>query len=102
MAKTKEIEEVVIEPTAVEEPKVAEKDMNELVPIMLFKDNGKYKEPLFVSVNGESILIPRGERFEIKRKFWEVIEQSQTQDAQTAQLIGELAEEYKRNQRDLV
>ena len=36
--------------------------MEELVEIKLFKDNGKYKDDVFVSVNGETIAIKRGDR----------------------------------------
>lgn len=62
--------------------------MNELVEIQLFKDNGRYKDDVFVGVNGETILIKRGERVKIKRKFAEALANSNTQDAQTADLIA--------------
>lgn len=68
---------------------------NELVEVKLFKDNNKYKDDVFVSVNGENCLIKRGERVKIKRKFAEVLEQSDMQDAQTARLI-ESAMEVKK------
>ena len=32
----------------------------ELVTVQLFKDNDKYRDDLFVAVNGERILIQRG------------------------------------------
>ena len=53
---------------------------NELVEVKLFKDNNKYKDDVFVSVNGDNCLIKRGERVKIKRKFAEVLEQSDIQD----------------------
>lgn len=59
-------------------------DPNEEVEIKLFKDNGKYSQPLFVGVNGETIAIKRGEKVKIKRKFLEVIENSERQDYETA------------------
>ena len=68
---------------------------NELVEVKLFKDNSKYKDDVFVSVNGDNCLIKRGERVKIKRKFAEVLEQSDMQDAQTARLI-ESAMEVKK------
>lgn len=68
---------------------------NELVEVKLFKDNNRYKDDVFVSVNGENCLIKRGERVKIKRKFAEVLEQSDMQDAQTARLI-ESAMEVKK------
>lgn len=59
-------------------------DPNEEVEVKLFKDNGKYSKPLFVGVNGETIAIQRGEKVKIKRKFLEVIENSERQDYETA------------------
>lgn len=60
---------------------------DELVPIRLFKDNDKYKDDVFVAVNGESIQIKRGETVMVKRKFARVLEQSEQQDTSTANLI---------------
>ena len=77
------------------ERKAREAYLNELVEVRLFKDNNKYKDDVFVSVNGENCLIKRGERVKIKRKFAEVLEQSDMQDAQTARLI-ESAMEVKK------
>lgn len=71
-----------------EEEKAAyDKHMDELVEVKLFKDNDKYKEPVFVGVNGESIAIERGVRVKIKRKFAEVLDNSDNQDYETALLI---------------
>lgn len=67
----------------------------ELVPVMLFKDNEKYKEDVFVSVNGETCLIQRGKQVNIKRKFYEVLMQSQAQDMATAEMIAGYTNEYK-------
>ena len=39
----------------------------ELVSVRLFKDNDKYKGDVFVAVNGQSVLIRRGERVAIKK-----------------------------------
>ena len=33
---------------------------NELVPVKLFKDNDKYKDDIFVAVNGVGMIVPRG------------------------------------------
>ncbi len=68
----------------------------ELVTVQLFKDNGKYKEDLYVAVNGERILIQRGVPVQIKRKFAEVIEHSQMQDQQTDALMQRMADDYVR------
>lgn len=60
---------------------------NELVEVKLFKDNNKYKDDVYVSVNGDNCLIKRGERVKIKRKFALVLDASDLQDYQTSLLI---------------
>lgn len=67
----------------------------ELVKIRLFKDSGKYKDDVFVSCNGETIAIKRGEEVEIKRKFADILEKSLIQDQKTAQLIEQKSKEFK-------
>lgn len=62
--------------------------MDELVEVKLFKDTGKYKDDVYVGVNGENVLIKRGERVRIKRKFAEVLDNSDRQDLETAELIA--------------
>lgn len=65
----------------------------ELVEVKLFKDNGKYKDPLFIGCNGESIAIERGVRVKIKRKFAEILDNSEHQDYETAMMIAKTAEQ---------
>lgn len=74
---------------------------DELVTVELFKDNGKYKDPLLVCVNGENCLIQRGVPVQIKRKFIWAIEQSQFQDKQTAQMIEREASAFADAERRL-
>lgn len=69
--------------------------LEELVEVRLFKDNNKYKDDVFVSVNGENCVIKRGERVRIKRKFAEVLEQSDKQDYETSKLIERAMEVQK-------
>lgn len=71
--------------------------MNELVEIKLFKDTGKYKDDVFVSCNGETIAIKRGERVKIKRKFAEILDNSEHQDYETAQLIEQKTGEFAKS-----
>lgn len=68
---------------------------NEYVEVKLFKDNGRYSDDVFVSVNGETCLIKRGERVRIKRKFAEVLDASDVQDYETAMLIERESSEDK-------
>lgn len=68
----------------------------ELVEVKLFKDTGKYKDDVFVGCNGETIAIQRGERVKIKRKFAEILDNSEHQDYETAQLIEQKSAEWER------
>lgn len=76
-------------------PKPAVARADELVPVRLFKDNDKYKDDVFVAVNGERVQIRRGETVYIKRKFAEVLEQSMKQDTATANMIERKSAEYE-------
>lgn len=60
----------------------------EKVRIKLFKDNGRYKGDLFVSVNGINYKIRRGVEVEVPRAVAEVLEHSQRQDDLTAARIA--------------
>ena len=59
----------------------------ETTTITLFYDGLKYKDPLFVQINGKSFLIKRGEPVEVPVEVAEVINQSLVQDGRAAQLI---------------
>lgn len=88
--KTAEIQE----PEVIETEEFAGDPGEELVTVQLFKDNDRYRDDLFVAVNGERILIQRGVPVQIKRKFAEVIEHSQMQDQQTDALMQRMADDY--------
>lgn len=70
--------------------------MEELVEVKLFKDTGKYKDDVYVGVNGENVLIKRGERVKIKRKFAEALDNSDRQDLETAELIAGEQRKYEK------
>ena len=57
------------------------------VRIRLFKDNGKYKDDVFVGVNGKGYRIQRGVDVEVPESVANVLEESARQDAATAALI---------------
>lgn len=63
--------------------------MQKNVRIKLFKDNSRYKEDLFVSVNGVNYKIRRGVEVEVPPEVAEVLEHSQMQDERTAARIAE-------------
>ena len=65
-----------------------------LVPIRLFKDNDKYKDDVFVAVNGRSFQIKRGETVQVPAYVAEVLEQSMAQDNATANLIERESSAY--------
>ena len=64
---TQEAEAVQAEPTE-------EKDT---VVIRLFKDNQRYKAPVFVGVNGVTYLVQRGVDVEVPKAVAEVLEHSE-------------------------
>lgn len=59
--------------------------------VNLFYDGDKYKEPLYVGINGMNWLIKRGEPVEVPEEVYEVIMNSQTQDGKTARMVKELS-----------
>ena len=71
---------------------------NEPVEVKLFKDNNKYKDDLYVSVNGENCVIKRGERIRVKRKFADVLDKSDMQDYETCLLIEKKSSEFAKSE----
>lgn len=71
---------------------------DEPVEVKLFKDNNKYKDDVFVAVNGENCVIKRGERIKIKRKFADVLDKSDMQDYETSMLIEKKSSEFAKSE----
>ena len=65
----------------------AEAWLSEPVTVRLCRDNGSYKEDKDVTVNGETVRLPRGEDVFIPRRFSLVLAQGEAQDARTGALI---------------
>ena len=63
--------------------------LNEYVEVRLFKDNDKYKDDVYVSINGNNCVIRRGIWTRIRRKFALLLDQSEIQDLRTAELIAD-------------
>lgn len=61
--------------------------LNEYISVKLFKDNDRYKDDVYVAVNGQNCIIKRGEWVKIKRKFALVLDSSEIQDMKTAEFI---------------
>ena len=64
-----------------------ETDLNEYISVKLFRDQDKYRDDVYVAVNGQNCIIKRGEWVKIKRKFALVLDASEIQDMKTAELI---------------
>ena len=60
------------------------------VRIHLFKDNVRYKDDVFVGVNGVNYMIQRGVDVEVPPEVAEVLEHSQMQDMAAAQKVAQL------------
>lgn len=71
---------------------------NEPVKVKLFKDNNKYKDDVFVAVNGENCVIKRGLEVEVKRKFADVLDNSDLQDYETSMLIEKKSNEFAKSE----
>lgn len=72
---------------AKEAAKEYERYLNEYISVKLFKDNDRYKDDVYVAVNGQNCIIKRGEWVKIKRKFALVLDASEIQDMKTAEFI---------------
>ena len=69
----------------------------ELVEVKLFKDNDKYREPVFVGCNGETIASERGVRGKIKKKFADILDNSEHQDYETSVMIEKKSSEFAKS-----
>ena len=56
-----------------------QREAEELVPIRLFKDGGKYKDDVIVGLNGVIWQIQRGKEVEVPRKIAEILFESEVQ-----------------------
>lgn len=65
------------------------------VKIKLFKDNGKYRDPLFVSVNNYRAAIPRGVEVSIPYYVYKHIQEMSAQDEATAAMITAKSSEFE-------
>ncbi len=68
--------------------------LNEYVEVRLFKDNEKYKDDVYVAINGKNCVIRRGVWTRIRRKFALLLDQSEIQDLRTAELMEKEASRF--------
>ena len=83
---------------AVKETVKDSKYYNELVKVKLFKDTNKYKDDVFVAVNGRGMIVPRGKEVEIPRKYAIALANSEAQDSFAAEFQAELAKNASANE----
>ncbi len=76
-------------------PAELEAYLNEYISVKLFRDNDKYKEPVYVAVNGQNCVIKRGEWVKVRRKFALVLDQSEVQDLRTTAMMEQQADQFK-------
>ena len=69
--------------------------LEELVTIRLFKDNERYRDDVFVSVNGRTFQIKRGVEVQVPRYVQEVLDNSMSQDLVAAAMVDQLEAGYK-------
>ena len=70
------------------------------VKMKLFRDNGRYKDALFVAVNGKNYLVPRGVEVELPWNVAKVIERSIAQDEKTENQIVKMEEKFQEKSRN--
>lgn len=85
---------------SVQEP-AAKEGKEKMVKIRLFKDNERYKDDVFVAINGRAYQIKRGEDVEVPAGVAEVLEQSQRQDEATAAMLEQESARFSAQARAL-
>lgn len=80
-------------PAGEEAPK--EKSMEDCVEIMIPRSE-KNPGPVFIGVNGENVLVKRGEYVKVRRKFAEALRNSFNQENASADYQDMLVREYKK------
>ena len=74
-----------------------EEYMKQPVTIKLFKDNGKYRDDVYVCVNDKSYLIRRGVEVTVPRFVEMTLKNSLSQDEYVASLVERLSNDYEKS-----
>ena len=69
----------------------------ETVRIRLFKDEYRYKQPLYVSINGKNWLIKRGVEVEVPKYVADFISQLEAEDQRIWEKVAKEEEQYKQD-----
>lgn len=67
----------------------------ETVKVRLFRDEYRYKQPLYVSINGRNWLIKRGVDVELPKYVADFIEQQMQEEAAIWERVAKEEQEYK-------
>ena len=70
--------------------------LDEYISVKLFRDQDKYRDDVYVAVNGQNCIIKRGEWVKIKRKFALVLDASEIQDMKTAEFLEKEQKSFAR------
>lgn len=71
----------------------AEQWLNEYVTVELFRDSGKYKDDVYVSIGDDNCLIQRGKPVQIKRKFALALDLSRLQQKAASKMQDDAAKD---------
>lgn len=71
-------------------------DPNELVTIQLFEDGDRYKDDVFVAVNGKTFRIQRGKDVKVPRYVKEVLDNSMKQDKAANSYMKKKQEDFEK------
>jgi len=71
------------------------KGPKKMVKVKLFRDNNQYKESVYVAVNGESYIVPRGVEVEVPDYVAKVLQNSIDEDQRTAEMLLQKVEEFE-------
>ena len=92
----KDVEEASVEVEAKEVTKKGDTyDPMEPVERLYFKDNGKYKDDIFVGYNGVGYIIKRGVKVLVPRVVDEIIQQSMQQNQAAVEYSERMQAEYE-------
>ena len=75
------------EERAREQAREYERYLNEYISVKLFRDNDRYKDDVYVAVNGNNCIIKRGEWVRVKRKFALVLDACEIQVMRTGEYL---------------
>lgn len=81
---------------ATNKPNVKKDDPNELVEFEAFYDGDKYKDDIYVAVNGRRFQIKRGEKVKIPRYVYQEILNSEAQDKAAARLMEKESTKFEK------